>query len=125
MSTLFGYKTKVVRDGLYEVFEPVADARYLLAIAFERAFMIKREQRSKNTLPYYSATPSNNNQGGGTGQPPKNAVNISTNKNNLQVAGAAAGGNGASFGGDQQHLSILNATRQGSASRSPVRAGGN
>jgi hypothetical protein len=50
MSTLFGYKTKVVRDGLYEVFEPVADARYLLAIAFKRAFMIKREQRSKNML---------------------------------------------------------------------------
>ena len=126
MSTLFGYKTKVLRDGLYEVFEPVADARYLLAIAFKRAFMIKREQRSKNTLPYYSASPSNNRLGGGaTGPPPKNSVNISTNKNTLQVAGATAGGNGASFGGDQQHLSILNANRQGSASRSPVRAGGN
>jgi hypothetical protein len=50
MSTLFGYKTKVVSDGLYEVFEPVADARYLLAIVFKRAFMIKREQRSKNML---------------------------------------------------------------------------
>ena len=48
MSTLFGYKTKIVRDGLYEVFEPVADARYLLAIAFKRAFMIKREQRGKH-----------------------------------------------------------------------------
>lgn len=48
MSTLFGYKTKIVRDGLYEVFEPVADARYLLAVAFKRAFMIKREQRGKH-----------------------------------------------------------------------------
>jgi hypothetical protein len=48
MSTLFGYKTKIVRDGLYEVFEPVSDARYLLAIAFKRAFMIKREQRGKH-----------------------------------------------------------------------------
>jgi hypothetical protein len=47
MSTLFGYKTKLVKDGLYEVFEPVADARYLLAIAFKRAFMIKREQRGR------------------------------------------------------------------------------
>lgn len=39
MSTLFGYKSKILKECMYEVFEPVADARFLLAIAFKRAFM--------------------------------------------------------------------------------------
>lgn len=39
MSILFGYKPKMVRDGLYEVIEPVADARYILSKVFKRAFM--------------------------------------------------------------------------------------
>jgi hypothetical protein len=45
LSTLFGYKSKMVKDGLYEVFTPIPDARYILGIAFKRAFMVKREQR--------------------------------------------------------------------------------
>lgn len=38
MSTLFGYKSKIIKDGLYEVFEPVADARYILSKVFKHAF---------------------------------------------------------------------------------------
>jgi hypothetical protein len=45
LSTLFGYKSKMVKEGLYEVFAPIPDARYILCIAFKRAFMVKREQR--------------------------------------------------------------------------------
>jgi hypothetical protein len=45
LSTLFGYKSKMVKDGLYEVFAPIPDARYILCVAFKRAFMVKREQR--------------------------------------------------------------------------------
>jgi hypothetical protein len=39
MSTLFGYKSKMIREGLYEVFEPAPDARYILSKVFKRAFM--------------------------------------------------------------------------------------
>jgi hypothetical protein len=43
MSILFGYKSKVIKDGLYEIFEPTADARYILGKVFRRAFMRVRE----------------------------------------------------------------------------------
>ena len=39
MSILFGYKSKMIREGLYEVFEPAPDARYILSKVFKRAFM--------------------------------------------------------------------------------------
>ena len=45
MSILFGYKSKILKEGLYEVFEPVADARYILGRVFKRAFMRVRETK--------------------------------------------------------------------------------
>ncbi len=45
MSTLFGYKSKIIREGLYEVFEPIADARFILSKVFKHAFMKVRKQR--------------------------------------------------------------------------------
>ena len=39
MSTLFGYKSKLIQEGMYEVFEPGPDARYILAKVFRKAFM--------------------------------------------------------------------------------------
>jgi hypothetical protein len=45
MSVLFGYKSKMIREGLYEVFEPAPDARYILSKVFKRAFL--RVQNAK------------------------------------------------------------------------------
>ena len=43
LSTLFGYKSKIMTDGLYEVFTPIPDARYIICLAFKKKFMITRE----------------------------------------------------------------------------------
>lgn len=39
MSILFGYKSKMLKEGFYEVFEPAADARFILSKVFKRAFL--------------------------------------------------------------------------------------
>jgi hypothetical protein len=43
MSILFGYTSKLIREGLYEVFEPVADARYILSKVFKLRFLKERQ----------------------------------------------------------------------------------
>lgn len=55
----------MIRDGLYEVFEPAPDARYILSKVFKRAFM--RVQTQKQIGHHKSHSGSHTYGGAGAG----------------------------------------------------------
>jgi hypothetical protein len=42
---LFGYKSKISKEGLYEIFAPIPDARYILVAAFKKTLRQMKEKR--------------------------------------------------------------------------------